>query len=104
MGLFFIDTADFKTITEALNTIPPRNTRRLILNIKTGVYREKITIPRRLPFITFFGDADNPPTITGNDTASATGKDGKPLRTFQSATVAVEANYFVAVNVKFEST
>ena len=64
--------------------------------------REKITIPKSLPFITFLGDGDDPPLITGNDTASAAGKDGKPLRTFQSATVAVEANYFVAINVKFE--
>lgn len=68
----------------------------------TIICREKVIIPKSLPFVTFFGDAENPPTITGNDTASATGKDGKPLRTFQSATVAVEANYFVAVNVKFE--
>lgn len=65
-------------------------------------YREKIDIPRSLAFVTFFGDAADPPTITGNDTASGTGGNGKPLRTFQSATVAIEANYFVAVNVKFE--
>ena len=59
-------------------------------------------IRRSLPFVTFFGDAGDPPIITGNDTASAMGNNGKPLRTFQSATVAVEANYFVAVNVRFE--
>ncbi|KAJ6319999.1 hypothetical protein OIU78_015402 [Salix suchowensis] len=28
----------------------------------------------------------------------------KPLRTYQSATVAVDANYFVAINMKFENT
>lgn len=64
--------------------------------------REKIMVPRSLPFVAFLGDASEPPTITGNDTASLPGMDGKPLRTFQSATVAVEADYFVAVNVKFE--
>ncbi|KAM6558822.1 hypothetical protein CsatA_028061 [Cannabis sativa] len=97
-------TADFTTITEALNSIPPPNTRRVILTIKPGVYREKITIPKSLPFITLLGDIDEPPLITGNDTASVTGKDGKPLRTFQSATVAVEANYFIAINLKVENT
>lgn len=30
---------DFKTITEALNSIPPRNTRRVIVLIAPGVYR-----------------------------------------------------------------
>lgn len=66
-------------------------------------YREKIAIPRTLPFITFMGDSSDPPIITGNDTASSvSGKDGMPLRTFQSATVAVDADYFIAINVKFE--
>ena len=30
---------DFKTITEALNSIPPRNTRRIVVSIAPGVYR-----------------------------------------------------------------
>ncbi|XVF32934.1 hypothetical protein REPUB_Repub17cG0125600 [Reevesia pubescens] len=97
-------SGDFRTIKEALNSIPLRNTRRVILVINPGIYKEKIVIPRTLPFITFLGDANNPPTITGNDTASGSGKDGMPLKTFQSATLAVDANYFVAVNVKFENT
>ncbi|XP_065625188.1 probable pectinesterase 53 [Quercus suber] len=111
-------TGDFKTIREALNSIPLYNTRRLILVIKQGVYRfgmtilkmltwdcrEKITIPRTLPFVTFLGDAIDPPTITGNDTASLAGRDGSPIGTFESATVSVDANYFVAINMKFENT
>ncbi|KAF9669232.1 hypothetical protein SADUNF_Sadunf14G0086500 [Salix dunnii] len=97
-------TGDFKTIGEAINSIPPYNTRRVIIAIKPGVYREKIFIPRTLPFLTFLGDWSEPPTITGNDTASVSGNDGKPLRTYQSATVAVDANYFVAINMKFENT
>lgn len=57
-----------------------------------------------MPFITFSGNSSSSelPTITGNDTASLYGKDGKPLRTLQSATVAVDADYFIAINVKFE--
>ncbi|KAK7269586.1 hypothetical protein RIF29_22318 [Crotalaria pallida] len=89
---------DFKTITEALTSIAPHNTRRVIVLIAPGVYREKVMVPRTLPFITFLGDARDPPIITGNETASATG------RTFQSATVAVDASYFIAINIKFENT
>ncbi|CAN1196416.1 Probable pectinesterase 53 [Linum perenne] len=95
---------DFHSIQEALATIPPHNTRRVVILVKPGVYREKIAIPKTLPFITFVGDSTDPPTITGNDTASLPGKDGTPLRTFQSATVAVDGDYFVAVNIKFENT
>lgn len=60
-------------------------------------------MPTTLPFVSLLGtNAGDPPTITGNDTASVSGKDGMPVRTFQSATVAVEADYFFAFNVKFE--
>ncbi|XP_030549451.1 probable pectinesterase 53 [Rhodamnia argentea] len=97
-------TGDYRTISEALNSIPVFNTRRVILVIKPGVYREKINVPRNVPFVTFLGDSTSPPTITGNDTASVTGRGGTPLKTFQSATVAVDANYFIAVNIKFENT
>ncbi|KAJ0111065.1 hypothetical protein Patl1_00835 [Pistacia atlantica] len=97
-------TGHFRTIREAIDSIPPNNTRRVILEIKPGVYREKIVVPRTLPFVTLLGDSTNPPTITGNDTASVTGTDGKPLKTFQSATVSVDANYFVAINMVFENT
>ncbi|KAK7392210.1 hypothetical protein VNO78_20640 [Psophocarpus tetragonolobus] len=91
-------SGDFKTITEALKSIPLGNTKRVIVSIAPGVYREKVMIPRTLPFITLLGDSGDPPTITGNDTASVVG------RTFQSATVAVDASYFVAINIKFENS
>ncbi|OIT08163.1 PREDICTED: probable pectinesterase 53 [Nicotiana attenuata] len=97
-------SGNFKTIKEALASIPVYNKRRVILDIKPGVYREKINIPRSLSFVTFLGDSSDPPRITGNDTAAAAGTDGRPLKTFQSATVSVDADYFVAVNVIFENT
>ncbi|XP_022890493.1 probable pectinesterase 53 [Olea europaea var. sylvestris] len=97
-------TGDFKTIKEAIDSIALHNTRRVVLDIKPGVYREKINFPRTMCFITFSGNASDPPSITGNDTASVTGRDGTPLRTYQSATVAIDGDYFVAINMKFENT
>ncbi|XP_052188024.1 probable pectinesterase 53 [Diospyros lotus] len=88
-------TGDFKTIGGALHSIPLHKTRRTILQIKPGVYREKIAVPSSLPFVTFLGDSSNPPTILWNDTATSAGK------TFSSATVAINASYFVAINMKF---
>ncbi|AES61611.1 pectinesterase [Medicago truncatula] len=97
-------SAQFKSITEALNSIQPYNIRRVIISIAPGYYREKIVVPKTLPFITFLGDVRDPPTITGNDTQSVTGSDGAQLRTFNSATVAVNASYFMAININFENT
>ncbi|KAK4782160.1 hypothetical protein SAY86_016262 [Trapa natans] len=96
-------TGDYSSINEALDGIPIFNRRRVIISIKPGVYREKISISRALPFVTFQGDPLDPPTITGNDTASVAGRGGLPLRTYQSATVAVNAHYFIAVNIRFEN-
>ncbi|XP_022991505.1 probable pectinesterase 53 [Cucurbita maxima] len=98
-------TGDFVTIGEALNSIPKPNSKRIVLVINPGVYSEKISIPKTLPFVTFLGSASHdPPTIIGNDTAVVIGGDGIPLGTLKSATVAINANYFVAINIKFENT
>ncbi|XP_058763742.1 pectinesterase QRT1-like [Vicia villosa] len=88
---------------KALNSIPPQNTRRVILSIATGCFREKSVISKAYPFITFLGDLI-PPTIIWNDSSSTIVNDGQKLETFNSATVAVSADYFIAINLKFENT
>ncbi|KAJ6993510.1 pectinesterase 63 [Populus alba x Populus x berolinensis] len=86
--------ADFTTISDALETIPKDNKRRTIIQIGGGEYWEKITIKCNKPFITFYGDPMDIPRIVFNGTASRYG-------TIYSATVAVESDYFMAVNVAF---
>ncbi|KAM3254811.1 hypothetical protein ACQJBY_048339 [Aegilops geniculata] len=94
---------NFKTITDAIKAVPEKNKKRTILDIKPGTYKEKLTIPMWKPFITFVGNPKNPPVITWDDTAGTRGKDGKPLGTLASATVAVEADYFSASGVVFKN-
>ncbi|XP_050891817.1 probable pectinesterase 53 [Lathyrus oleraceus] len=96
--------SNFTTITEALSSIQLQNTRRVILLIGPGVYREKIVIPKTLPFITFLGDATNLSVISWNDSSSTIGSDGHPLGTFNTPTVAVNADYFIAINITFENS
>lgn len=84
----------FKTVADAVNSIPDGNTRRVVVWIGGGEYREKITINRSKPFVTFYGDKRNMPTIAFDGTALKYG-------TVYSATVAVESDYFVAVNIAF---
>ncbi|GLT98833.1 hypothetical protein SLE2022_163130 [Rubroshorea leprosula] len=85
---------DFKTVTEAVNSIPCGNTKRVVVWIGSGEYWEKITINRTKNFVTFYGDPNNMPKIVYNGTAAQFG-------TVYSATVAVESDYFVAVNIAF---
>ncbi|CAK7352316.1 unnamed protein product, partial [Dovyalis caffra] len=86
--------ADFRTITDALESIPKDNKQRTIIWIGGGEYWEKITIKCNKPFITFYGDPKDIPKIVFNGTASQYG-------TIYSATVAVESDYFMAINVAF---
>ncbi|KAJ1402963.1 Pectinesterase, catalytic [Sesbania bispinosa] len=87
---------DFTTVTEAVNSIPSGNKRRVVIWIGIGEYREKIRVDRSKPFVTFYGEknGNDIPVITYDATALQYG-------TVDSATVTVESDYFVAVNVAF---
>eukprot|EP00253_Pinus_taeda_P023601 PITA_23601 len=87
---------DFTTVQEAINAVPVNNTRPVVIDIKPGMYREKVTIPKRKPFITLSGSDAKSTIISWNDTArSANG-------TFFSATVTVSASDFIARDITIE--
>uniref|UniRef100_A0A0E0BU47 Pectinesterase n=1 Tax=Oryza glumipatula TaxID=40148 RepID=A0A0E0BU47_9ORYZ len=77
----------FRTITDAIKAVP----------------EEKLLIPFTKPFITFVGNPRSPPTIMWDDRAATHGKDGQPMGTMLSATVAVEADYFMASGIIFKN-
>ncbi|XP_059317979.1 pectinesterase 1-like [Lycium ferocissimum] len=87
-------SGDFKTLTDAIKSIPEGNKRRVIISIGGGNYTEKVKIERSKPFITLYGDSKNVPNIIFNATA-------KEYNTVDSATVIVESEYFSAVNINF---
>ncbi|KAL4195879.1 hypothetical protein AMTRI_Chr04g180520 [Amborella trichopoda] len=91
-------STDFNNITDAIASIPPNNTSRVVVEIRPGFYREKVVIPMDRQFVTLSGDAANPPTISWNDTASTTGTTSK------SAAVTVIGNYFIATYIQFENS
>ncbi|MCL7038593.1 hypothetical protein MKW94_010865 [Papaver nudicaule] len=80
-------SGQFKTLTEAVKSIPKGNTKRTIISIGPGIYKEKVTIEREQPFVTFFGDPKDMPTIT-----------------FDVGSVLVYSKYFMAVNIIFENS
>ncbi|OIW04635.1 hypothetical protein TanjilG_07770 [Lupinus angustifolius] len=82
----------FKTINQAIKSIPKGNTKRVIIYIGSGTYREKIKIEREKPFITLYGAPGSMPNLTYGGTALKYG-------TVDSATLIVESDYFVAVNM-----
>ncbi|KAK8934900.1 Pectinesterase PPME1 [Platanthera zijinensis] len=90
---------DFSTISGAIASVPENNRRRVVIRIGPGIYREKVKIEQTKPFITFSGGNRRHamPVITYDGTAAMNG-------TFNSGTVIVESNYFIASNIIFENT
>ncbi|KAJ6375247.1 hypothetical protein OIU77_000264 [Salix suchowensis] len=46
-------SGDYRTLTDAVESIPMGNTQRVIVDIAAGVYIEKIKIEKDKPFVTF---------------------------------------------------
>ena len=85
-------SGEFKTIADAINSIPNDNTNRIIISLGPGNYTEKIKIERNKPFISIIGDPNNLPTLVFDGTAAKYG-------TVESATLIVESDYFNAANL-----
>ncbi|GMJ05926.1 hypothetical protein like AT1G69940 [Hibiscus trionum] len=84
---------DFPTIAKAIESVPVGNSKRVVIAIAPGVYKEKITIDRNKPYIALVGtDPQNKPNLTFDGTA-------KKFGTVDSATLIVMSNYFVAAFV-----
>ena len=92
----------FRTVQAAINKVPASNTKRIIIYIKKGVYNEKVTIPSGKDFITLKGESAALTYIQWSDTASTLDKKGQPLGTYGSASVAVEADNFIALDISFK--
>ncbi|XP_031101270.1 pectinesterase-like [Ipomoea triloba] len=87
----------FKTINSALASIPPKNTRQIIIFIKAGVYKEYVLVPRKMNNIVFLGEHPTKVVITGNKNFI----DG--VGTYKTATVAVEGDGFVCRDLTIEN-
>ncbi|OAY30575.1 pectinesterase PPME1 [Manihot esculenta] len=91
-------SGEFKTITDAVKSIPAKNTQRIIVDIGPGTYTEKVIIEEDKPFITFLGpEGGERPTLAFGDTAA------KTVAPY-TATLEVDSDFFVASNLIIQNT
>ncbi|KAI3448549.1 hypothetical protein Pfo_005214 [Paulownia fortunei] len=88
----------YRTINEALKDIPKNCNKTFVLYIKEGIYEEKVQINSSLTHLLIIGDGPTKTRITGNlNFIDGTG-------TFQTATVAVQGDDFIAREIGFENS
>ncbi|XP_012831568.1 PREDICTED: probable pectinesterase/pectinesterase inhibitor 58 [Erythranthe guttata] len=88
----------YRTINEALKDIPKKSNKTFVLYIKEGVYEEKVQINSSLTHLMMVGDGPTKTRITGHlNFIDGTG-------TYQTATVAVQGDDFIAKEIGFENS
>ncbi|KAL8531012.1 hypothetical protein ACS0TY_007863 [Phlomoides rotata] len=90
-------SGNFTTINAALSVAPNNSNTRFVIYIKTGAYFEYIEVVRKKMNIMFLGDGIGRTLVKGNRSVV----DG--WTTFQSSTVAVVGNGFIAKGITFEN-
>lgn len=93
---------DFRTMGEAIASIPQNNKQRRVIFVKRGTYKEKLSIDR--PYLTVVGESPDSTRLTYDAKPSDIGKDGQPLGTYHDYSVKITGNDFSAKDITFETT
>ncbi|MDP4186641.1 MAG: pectinesterase family protein [Bacteroidota bacterium] len=95
-------SGNFRTIQAAINVAPDNCSKRTVIFVKNGVYREKVIVPSSKINLTIIGESTEHTLITWDDyNPKVTGRD--TINTWTSFTFAVDAEGFRAENISFEN-
>ncbi|XP_057498614.1 pectinesterase-like [Actinidia eriantha] len=88
----------YKTVKEAVASAPSKSTKRYVIYVKKGTYKENVEIGSKQTNVMLVGDGMDSTIITG----SLNVVDGST--TFRSATVAAVGDGFIAQDIWFQNT
>jgi pectinesterase len=103
-------SGNYKTIQEAVNAVRDLGSARVTINIKKGVYHEKLVVPSWKTTISLIGEDKNNTIITNGDFSGKANPGGSDafgkgkFTTYTSYTVLVQGNDFTAENLTIENT
>uniref|UniRef100_A0A0D6QUB8 Pectinesterase n=1 Tax=Araucaria cunninghamii TaxID=56994 RepID=A0A0D6QUB8_ARACU len=89
------------TIQQAVDGAPANSGKRYVIYIKEGIYEEIVRIPPAKRNLMFVGDGMDKTVITGSMSVPSL---PAPITTYGSATVAVNADGFMARDITFQNT
>nr|QIR83191.1 pectin methylesterase 33 [Cunninghamia lanceolata] len=91
-------SGNFKTITEAINKAPEKSSKRHVIKVKKGTYKEYVEVGKTKTNILLIGEGMKRTIVTGSRNVV----DGST--TFKSATFAVVGKGFMAQDIAFVNT
>ena len=98
-------SGQFTNVQAAIMSVPMGfATNPVVIRIKPGTYREVIYIQREKRFFHLVGEDAAKTVLTYNLNANMTGPDGKPIGTFRTPSVQIDAEDFTAENITFENS
>lgn len=102
-------SGDFKTIQEAVNAVRDHSEMKALINVKAGIYKEKLVIPSWKKNIALIGESRENTVVTNADFSGKDfpGKDftqNNKYSTYTSYTVLVQADDCILKNLTIENT
>jgi pectinesterase len=98
-------SGQFTNVQAAIMSVPMgMATNPVVIRIKPGIYREVIYIQREKRFFHLVGEDATKTVLTYNLNANMIGPDGKPIGTFRTPSVQIDAEDFTAENITFENS
>ena len=97
-------TAEFRTIDEAIEVCRAFMDYHKVIFVKNGIYKEKLIMPQWLQNIEICGESAEKTIITYDDHANVKRPEtGKPMGTFRTYTLKIEANDITLKNLTIEN-
>jgi pectinesterase len=97
-------SGDFTTVQAAFNAIPLNNTKAILIRIKKGIYKEKLTLDSTKNHVTIMGEEAESTVLTYDDFSGKVTPNGVKLGTTTSTSTRIVANDFTAINITFANS
>ncbi|MCF7803303.1 MAG: pectin esterase [Candidatus Marinimicrobia bacterium] len=97
-------SGDFTTVQGAIDAVPDFRKNETTIYIKTGVYKEKLVLPKTKPNVTFIGEDVAKTILTYGDYASKKNIFGEEMGTTGSSSFFVYGDNFTAKNITFQNS
>jgi pectinesterase len=95
----------YRTVQEAVMAVPAGTADNpVVIRIKPGTYKEIVYVQREKRFFKLVGEDASKTVITYDLNANIKGVDGKPIGTFRTPSVQIDADDFTAENITFENS